>query len=254
MYYQGDMSSSLAPDMRTSHFSLGFGVGYRLNQIVKLELGYNRGKISGADSLVSGHEKRNLHFESPISDIRLLTYIDLFGIYDKIWPNTLMEGEYGGRKFLGPGLIFGIGYTKYNPKGFYNGEWYRLRDLGTEGQHIPGGAYPEPYNKWALNIKYGISFGYKLSNKVHLEMEFIYHDVFTDYLDDLSGTYPDYNELIATENGKIAAQFTYGGRDGSVVRKGQLRGNPDTKDAFVTFGFKLTYVISRKDLEFFKNL
>jgi len=254
MYYQGDMSGSPVPDLRTSHFSLGFNVGYQLNQIVKLDLGYMRGKISGADSLVAGHEKRNLHFESPISDFRLLAYIDIYAIYNKIWPSSLLEGEYGGRKFVGPSLIAGIGYTKFNPKGYYEGEWYKLRDLGTEGQNIPGGDYPEPYNNWAFNVKYGLSFGYKLSKKINLEMEFIYHNVFNDYLDDLSGTYPDYNELIATENGDLVAQFTYGGRDGSVVRKGQLRGNPDTKDAFVTFGFKLTYLFSRRDLEYFKNL
>jgi hypothetical protein len=254
MYYQGDMSASMAPDFRTSHFSLGLDVGYQLNRIIKINLGYVRGKISGADSLVAGHEKRNLHFVSPISDLRLLTYIDVYAIYDKIWPNSLLEGEYGGRKFTGPNLIFGIGYTKFNPKGYSDGEWHKLQELGTEGQHIQGGNYPEPYNRWAFNVKYGLSFGHKLTKQINLELEFIYHNVFTDYLDDLSGTYPDYNKLIASEKGDLAAYFTYGGRDGSVVREGQLRGNPDSKDSFVSFGFKLSYIIGKKDLEYFKNL
>lgn len=253
MYYQGDLSGSSLPDFRTSHFSLGFHVGYQFNEIFKLDFGYTRGKISGNDSYVSGHEVRNLHFESPISDFGLLTYIDLHAIYNTIWPSSLMEGEYG-RQYIGPNLIFGIGYMKFNPKGYYEGEWFRLQELGTEGQYISGGLYPDPYKRWVFNIKYGLSFGYKLSKQLNLEMEFIYHYVFTDYLDDISGTYPDYNELIARENGDLTAYFTYGGRDGSTVRTGQLRGNPESKDSFISFGFKLSYVFSRKEMNLFRNL
>ena len=249
MYYQGDLSGSAMPDMRTSHLAVDISAGFRLNETFKFLLGYQRGKVSGADSLVPGHESRNIHFASPISDFRLMSYTDLYEVFRMIFPGKLMNyGEYS-RKLIGPDLIFGMGMTRFNPKGEYDGQWFALQPLGTEGQFIEGGDYPEPYKRWQFNMKLGMGLGYRISPQVHLEMEFIYHFLFTDYLDDLSGAYPDYNELIKTENGDLAQQFTYGGRDGSKVPAGNLRGNPGANDGIMTMGLRFTYVFSRNQVD-----
>ncbi len=253
MYYQGDMSASIIPDFKTTHVYTGFDIGYRFNAILKLDVGYVHGKISGADSLVESHKERNLHFVSAIDDIRLLAYVDLFEVFNLIRHQKLLDQGYD-RRFIGPNLILGMGYLHFNPKGLFEGQWHRLQELGTEGQNIKGGDYPEPYKRWQLGLKYGLGIGYKLSKQVHLEIEAIYHSVFTDYLDDLSGIFPDYVDLVTGENGELVSNFTYGGRDGSAIQKGTPRGNPDSKDAFVSFGLKITYVLSRRQMDLFRNL
>ena len=249
MYYQGDLSGSALPDMRTSHLAADFSVGFRLNEAFKFQLGYMRGKISGADSLVPGHDKRNLQFVTPISDIRFMAAIDLFELYHLIRPGKLMNyGEYS-RKLIGPDLLLGFGIMRFNPKGEYQGQLFALQPLGTEGQNIAGGGYPAPYKRWQFSLKIGGGIGFRISQQVHLETEFIYHILFTDYLDDVSGNYPDYNALLNSRDGDLAQHFTYGGRDGSKIAAGTPRGNPNANDGIVTFGLRLTYVFSRNQVD-----
>ena len=253
MFYQGDLSGDF-PDIKTTHLSMGIDFGYKPGKIFAFYLGYTIGKLSGADSLVSGKEKRNLHFYTLVHDFRLQTSIDLKAILRKIWPNKIVGRSDFEPGFTGPNLILGVGMLKFNPKGEKNGQVYQLQKLGTEGQYIPNGNYGEPYKLWSFNIKYGFGMGYNLGRQLNLEAQLIYTKTFTDYLDDVSSEYPDYNQLIASDNGETTAFFTYGGNDGSTKPKGSLRGNPGTQDSFITLGFKLTYTFGRSEFQRIMNL
>lgn len=246
-YYQGDLSESPLPAVKTTHFSAGIDIGYRPWPLIQFTLGYQYGKVSGADSLVPGHEIRNFHFYSNIHDVNVLTYINLNEIYRKIWPNKLMKKFDFKPGFTGIDLVLGFGIFKFNPKGEYMGEEYELQKLGTEGQHVNSGSYPEPYNLWQLNYKYGLSLGYNLSRQFSISLQGIYTVTFTDYIDDVSGTYPAYEKLIQSANGEATTYFTYGGRDGSKVREGNLRGNEATNDGYVNILFRLTYTFSKSE-------
>ena len=82
MHYQGDISGDF-PELRTTHLFCGFDFGYQPGKIFSFALGYSYGKISGADSLVSGKEKRNFQFYSHIHDFHLVSYVNLSAISRK---------------------------------------------------------------------------------------------------------------------------------------------------------------------------
>lgn len=248
MYYNGDLKGNPWPEKGYNHFSIGVDVGYRINSIFNLTLGYTYGKISGADSLVSGHEKRNLHFKSVINDFKLYTYIDLNAIRKKIWKKKLVGKQDWKPGLKGPDIILGIGLLKFEPKGYYDGEWYNLQPLGTEGQNL-GGDYPETYKLWQFNVKYGLGLGWRFTRQFEVELQAVYTHVFTDYLDDVSGEYPEYNEIAKGPEGDVTTHFTYGGNDGSLVPKGSSRGNPEKNDGIMLIGLKVTYIFSRQEIK-----
>ena len=253
MYYIGDMSGDF-PDTKTTHFCFGLDFGYTRGGIFKYTLGYQYGKISGADSLIGNSDFRNLHFFSTVHDIRLLAYIDLRKIWMKIKPRKTVGRADWEPGFTGPNLILGLGFFNFNPQGELDGEKFDLQKLGTEGQHISGGDYPTPYSLWAFNLKYGAGIGYNVSRQVNLELQLLYYKTFTDYLDDVSTEYPNYNELIKSDNGDITSYFTYGGKDGSKVQEGKPRGNSAKNDGIVTLGLKVTYTFGRSEFTRIMNL
>ena len=253
MYYNGDLKENPWPEKGYNHFSIGFDIGYRINSIFNVTLGYAYGQISGADSLVPGHEERNLHFKSIINDFRLYTYIDLNALRKTIWKRKLTEKQDWKGGFTGPDVILGIGMLKFDPQGYYNGDWYNLQPLGTEGQNL-GGEYSEPYKLWQFNVKYGLGAGWTFSQQFHIELQAVYTHVFTDYLDDVSSEYPEYNEIAKGPEGDLTTYFTYGGNDGSVVPKGSARGNVQKKDGYMIIGLKLTYIFSRSEMQRLLNL
>ncbi|MEQ8522444.1 MAG: hypothetical protein RIC15_09875 [Vicingaceae bacterium] len=152
MYYQGDLSGSIFPSLKTTHPGMEIAFGFRLNEAFKFRLGYLRGRVSGRDSLVSSLAVRNLHFRSPISDIRLMANVDVVELFRKIWPGKLMNSREYRRNLIGPDLIMGLGMVKMNPKGNYQGDWVALQALGTEGQFIEGEDNPTPYKLWQFNL------------------------------------------------------------------------------------------------------
>lgn len=253
MYYNGDMSGDF-PDTKTTHFSFGLDFGYTRGGIFKFTLGYQYGKISGADSLIGNSDFRNCHFYSSIHDIRFLTYIDLIKIWRKFKPNKTLNRADWEPGFTGPNIILGLGILRFNPKGEMDGESYELQKLGTEGQYLSGGDYPSPYSLWTFNLKYGFGFGYNVSRQVNLELQLLYFQTFSDYLDDVSTEYPNYNELLKSENGDIATYFSYGGKDGSKIPEGKPRGNSDKNDGIMTFGLKVTYTFGRSEFTRIMNL
>jgi len=249
MYYQGDLSGSIFPKTKTTHFSIGIDFGYQLNTLLTFSLGYTFGKISGADSLVSGKEERNFHFYSYMNDIRFLTYIDLSSIYRRMWPKMTLERADWEPGFTGPDLILGVGVLNFNPKGEINGSEYSLRYLGTEGQYIDSDDYDSPYSLWQINIKYGLGIGFDFTRQINVEFQIIYNQVFTDYLDDVSGNYPEYKDLMKSPRGQTANYFTYGGKNGNNISQESYRGNPGRNDGFMTIGFKIIYTFGRTEFD-----
>ena len=254
MFYQGDLSDDLSSYLKTTHFSIGIDFGYRLNRMFNFTFGYTYGKLSGADSLISGREGRNFAFYTNIHDVHLLSFTDLNAIRRKFWPRKTVGKQDWGPSISGPELILGLGYFRFNPKGVYQGTEYELNKLGTEGQRLSSGSYPAPYNLFQFSVKYGLGMGYNISRQMNLTLMVIYNMTFTDYIDDVSGEYPDYQQLISSDNGEETAYFTYGGRDGSVIRKGSSRGNPDKNDGYMEFGLKITYTFGRSEFNRMMNL
>lgn len=101
-------------------------------------------------------------------------------------------------------LALGVSYFKFNPKANYNNQWVELKPLGTEGQGMPG--YPEPYNLNSRALTFGFGNRFFLSSNISLTLEFLWRQTKTDYLDDASTNYVDY-EALKQNNGLLAAEL-----------------------------------------------
>ena len=83
-----------------------------------------------------------------------------------------------------------------------------------------------------------------LSDNVNLRLEVGLRKLFTDYVDDVSATFPDEDELRAN-NGQPAVDYSFRGDELNhslaFPDASSLRGNPKSKDFYYTVGMSLSF-------------
>jgi hypothetical protein len=183
--------------------------------------------------------RRNLSFNTNIWELALQGDFNFF----RFEPGTL---DYA----FTPYVTFGLGAFSYDPYAYYQGRKVYLRPLGTEGQGYPG--YGKPYGTMALCIPFGAGVKYNINEKVNIGFEIVYRFTNTDYIDDVSGKYPDPSifpklpdgspsmaELLSDRSGETGPD-----KIGFVNGTARQRGFPKQKDAYVmgeiTFSFNLS--------------
>lgn len=241
-------ASNYQGDLQPTHFLFGeskvaYGgfIKYPVLDYLSLRASITKGTISGNDlnsTIESGRRQRNLNFRSDILD---------FGIQAEFHPLTLIYGE---TKVISPYLMGGINGFTFNPEAFYIDRFYALAPLGTEGQYLEGSGV-SPYKRLQIAIPAGIGIELKISDYNSIALEFGVRKTFTDYLDDVSGNYPDLSQL--SELDPLAATLSYRrlNRDGEPTdfpSAGTQRGNPDSGDLYyffgVNFGFNITNILN----------
>ena len=153
---------------------------------------------------------------------------------------TAFKVEYTFPQNSGPlrGFYFnvGAGLNFFTPMSEYNGTWHKLRPLGTEGQNIDPNQ--QVYGVYSPVIPFGFGKKFVLPNGMMFGLDLSLRKSYTDYLDDVSGTYFD-NALIAERSGAIAAALADPSTDPAAGRTGNIRGNPENADNFFLLGFQL---------------
>jgi hypothetical protein len=86
----------------------------------------------------------------------------------------------------------------------------------------------------------------RLTEKLNLDFELMFRKTFTDYIDDVSTTYPDGAALLAAR-GPVAVRYSYRGT-GAEIPAGVQRGNPNTDDMYHVIAFRLRYTLSTDNL------
>lgn len=238
--YQGDLTANL-PILEEFTYAGTIFYRYNFNSAfaAKLQLGY--GKISGDDINAARFNVRNTSFRSTIAEVSLIGQVNIIPLINK---------DYSLGKVT-PYFYAGVSGFYFNPQGKYQGEWYDLQPLGTEGQGLS--AYPDkdPYSLFQVSIPFGIDIRYNLSRRVFTGFELGMRKTFTDYLDDVSGTYGD-NELIGIANGEAASYFA--DPSGLNFPEGKERGNADKKDWYSFFSVYFTYnLIGKRDWRYIKK-
>jgi len=141
-----------------------------------------------------------------------------------------------------PYVFAGIGVFHYNPYAIYQGNKYYLQPLGTEGQGLS--QYPEKklYSLTQFCIPYGGGFKWQVNCNLNLGFEFGHRKLFTDYLDDVSGTYADEN-VLRNARGQIAVDLAFRRRELEPGRQypgeGGGRGNAKLDDWYYFTGFTI---------------
>jgi len=222
-YYLGDLN----PGRQFQNYQIAYGVlaRYDINDRWAVKLSGYRGTVKGNSSQSTFLPDRDLSFTSSVTDISAVAEFNFFDFY------------IGSRKnWITPYIYTGFSFFLFNPK---NGG-VSLRELGTEGQNV-GYDGRKPYKTYSFGIPFGLGVKISLTQRLGLTVFWEMHKTFTDYLDDVSTTYPAVPDKYSDPTG------TY--------TEGMQRGNSRNNDWYSFSGVTLTYkfnLISRRrcrDLE-----
>jgi hypothetical protein len=227
--YNGDLTDKIFPK-KVTNGALGITANYELTDNIMLRGGFTYTIVGGADRFSSKPDlrARNLSFETSIAEFSMVGEYYLLSLYENR---------------ISPYAFAGLAVFRFNPYAF-NGttEKIYLQELSTEGQGLPGYAN-KPYKLTQAAIPVGGGVKFAVTDNLHLGLEVGLRKLFTDYLDDVSTSYADPNDLLAGR-GQLAVDMSYRGDDvGDPVYpiKGAQRGSAKNKDTYYFTGLHLTY-------------
>jgi hypothetical protein len=288
MNYFGDItptSSFTSADLEFTRPNISVHAMRRLTPRFSARAAFSWGRLKGDDFRSANPADkdgryrfiRNTHFRNDIKELSVVGMLDLFENR-----NTFLR-----RPDFVPYGILGIAVFHHNPRAQrpedLGGGWVPLQPLGTEGQFANGPGterYPNPYKRIQIAVPAGLGFRYKVSPRIDLAFEVSYRFTFFDYLDDVSGNYPDMGDLgsdlarrmsdrtlevIAADAGDSREvslnrifndtglqPITYTAADGNLYdtvngfgRKGEQRGKPSENDWYLVTGFHFNYILVR---------
>ncbi|MDR2834818.1 MAG: hypothetical protein LBV69_01265 [Bacteroidales bacterium] len=236
-------------DFKASRFCFQGGYTFRFAKRWAIGGELSFAMLSGNDKLTNEYYRnnRNLAFRSPLVEFSPLIYfypmVEEFSITQKLGQR--------GKAITRPRIFLFTGFSGiwFNPRAQYEGKWYSLRPLGTEGQ----GIIPtrKKYSRVSFAIPVGFGLDYPLTRNWMIGFEFSFHYAFTDYIDDVSTTYVD--PAIFGDNA-VAAYFSDPTKlnpsadypNGFGEQPGSQRGNVRNKDSYMFLSITARHTFGKK--------
>jgi hypothetical protein len=177
-------------DAASTRYVANIGFRYKISEYVSAKTGFSFGEVYGDDKYTQEpfRNNRNIHFRSPI--VEWATQIEVSWMREQIGSRYKIRrvrgrGRKGSRVFVYG--FAGVALLYMNPMAKYDGKWYSLRKLKTEGQDfVPS---RKMYSNWQFTIPFGIGMKYAIDKKSSIGLEYGLRKTFTDYMDDVSTTY-----------------------------------------------------------------
>jgi len=231
-------------DLKLAKTRWNFGgfARYKWRPKVSLKLAVDYLRLEGDDALSSnpGRRFRNFNFRNDVYDVG---FTGEYFFYE----NNDLGNTYRYRNGFRAYLFAGVGAFYTNPKTLYKGEWVALQPLATEGV---------TYRKVVMNIPMGVGFYFTFNKKNRIGFEINYRKTFSDYIDDISGNYPD-KPSDPYDQGLILRTTELNSTDPDLVASdpgaykshnfgGYKRGDSKHKDAYLTMGLSYSYVLRGK--------
>ena len=238
-YYIGDLN----PYAHFNQTNYALGIIYRHNldnERIALRVQAIYGKVSGNDAKSNDLNQlnRNLNFSSSVLEIGPLIEINFIDYIVGVMSRKKF-------KFQTPYLFAGITYFKMNPLGTYEGQTVELQPLATEGQETSQNASQNRYGLKQISIPLGLGYKFNITKRFAISLEYGIRKTFTDYLDDVSGRYPDL-QLLSSEAGQLSAYMsdrTINEEGYTDLNYGTSRGNSKNKDWYSFFGAIISFRI-----------
>lgn len=233
MNYIGDLNNQSM--FGTVNLAGGITARYNIDSRWSIALFGTYGHIESTDYIA----RRNLSFRSMLAEAGARAEFNFF--------------PYGAHKATlkrsTPYIFVGVGFFKFNPQALYFdptggvSEWYDLQPLGTEGQGLA--AYPDrqKYKLVEVSMPFGVGYRLRVTDNMHLTVEYGWRRTWTDYLDDVSTTYVG-SDLLNSQGSSMAA--TLADRSGEVVPGyvngvGVKRGDDALDDWYSYFCLTVTF-------------
>lgn len=228
--YFGDMNTNY----RITDPGLAGGISFRnlFNDRLayRASLSYGSVRADDKDSSNPFERDRNLNFKSIIID--LTNQIDF----------NFLPFQYGSRTdYFTPYLSVGFNLFYYDPVTSLDGKKYHLREYGTEGQQLG-----DEYFQFSTGFVTGFGFKWAIDHALSLNVEASFRFTGTDYLDDVSTTYPNTGELRSLRGEEGVMLSDRSGIPGFAAQ-GKQRGNSRDKDRFSFIGVSMMYYFGQVD-------
>lgn len=191
---------------------------------------------------------RNLHFQSHCLELTQVVHYTPFNL-------KLSGSRYSHQKEnrLAPYFLAGVGVLFFNPQAQLDGQWVDLHPLHTEGQ---GWLDDRPtYQLTQLVIPVGFGIQWEHNHDYVFSLEIRHQITFTDYLDDVSTSYPSpslFTEHLSPSQAAQAqalsrrsAEQDPSERYGYITAPGEQRGDPNNNDAYYLFSFRIGFYLKR---------
>ncbi len=239
-------------DLSSTRYCLNGGLRYRDNPYFGFKAVLSMAMLAGNDALTAEpfRHNRNLSFRTPI--IELTVQAEFYFLREKSKNLYKLSGLSSRKKKKNfTAYVFtGVGVFFFVPQAKYNGTWYNLRKLHTEGQGLPGG--PKQYSNFSISIPVGIGVRHAVNKKWSVGAELSFRKTFTDYIDDVSGRYYDKSKLTQAYGSVSAALAdpSIGNIPGATLPNGDgigaQRGDPRYKDAYMFFTINIGYKFTKR--------
>jgi hypothetical protein len=230
-YYLGDLN--------TTHFNqplptAGLIIRKNIDQrfIYKAEVMYLNLKSDEIKSKDTIAYNRGLHFRSPIYELS-----------GQLEFNFLPYQPGNPLYTWTPFIYTGISIFHFNPQAENkNGKWVNLQELGTEGQGTTTFPDRKKYSLIQFAIPMGGGVKIAINESFNIILEYGARKTFTDYLDDVSTTYP--GEIPGLTDASYDMSDPDTGtptRPDVVYEKGDQRGDDTRKDWYSFVGITLSF-------------
>lgn len=223
--YQGDLQAK-AITLKKASFIGSIGAHYDLTGNITARTYFSFSSLSADDKTGTATMKaRNLSFNS-----RLFEW-ELSAQYNFLTLNY---------NWCTPYVFAGIGVFNFKPYTYHGDTKSYLQPLSTEGQGLPGGA--KPYKLTQFNIPLGLGALYAVNEDIRVGLELGYRKTFTDYIDDVGGSYYDEAALLAGR-GPVAVDLAYRGDEvgsGPYPADKTVRGGGKAKDGYYYAALTIT--------------
>ena len=221
--YFGDLNTNFR--VTKPGFAGGLNARYNFNTRVaaKGSLSYARVSADDANSDNQFEQERNLAF-----------FNDIFETTGQLEFN-FFPYVHGSKDHWFTPYIFGGGSVFYhNPKRTFDGTTYSLREFGTEGQ-----ADGSEYLPISGSFTFGGGMKWDIAESWSMNVEIGVRRIFTDFIDDVSGAYPD-PDLLVINRGDDARLLSSGtALNPDITGVGRQRGNSKDNDSYNFIGVSI---------------
>jgi hypothetical protein len=240
MNYFGDVTPE--PDFTSFRFAstrpnVGISFTRRFYPRISGRVALNYGRIVGDDAKAASAADpdgrfryyRNANFRNDILEASGVIIVDLIE----------NRNNYLKRPDFVPYVFAGVAGFYHSPQGQdASGTFIDLQPLKTEGQD-------EGYSKTQFAIPFGGGVRYRINRNFDASLEIGWRKTFTDYIDDVGGTYAPFDKLVTAEQqyfGRgISRPEKTPGFDNPGVQRGDLKGKTDW---YITTGLSLNYILT----------
>jgi hypothetical protein len=225
--YQGDLKARSISFVQ-SKLLLSLGARYDLSDRLTARSYFSLTSLQADDKNgTPSMQTRNLNFQTKIFDWELGAQYSLFSFNDEWWT---------------PYVFAGIGIFHFNPYTQDSaGNKTFLKPLSTEGEGFTPGV--KNYKLTQFSIPFGFGAEYSLNEDMRLGLEFGFRKIFTDHLDDVSGSYVDETSLL-NARGQTAVDLAWRGDEkggGTYPAAGTIRGNSKFNDGYYYMAITYTW-------------